>query len=71
MAMPTPCSWRQQPAAAAAQLRRSGGRGPQRVLVADVSTALETSAAAGAVWAVKVEVLMRPVGLSPPWLAMA
>ncbi len=48
MAMPTPCSWRQQPAAAAAQLRRSSGRGPQRVLVADVSTALETSAAAGA-----------------------
>jgi hypothetical protein len=45
MAMPTPRPSRQQLAAAATQLRGGVGRGPQRVFVARVSTALETSAA--------------------------
>jgi hypothetical protein len=44
MAMPTPRPLRQQLAAAAMQLRGGGGRGPQRVFLASVSTALGTSA---------------------------
>jgi hypothetical protein len=43
--MPTPRLSRQQLAAAATQLRGGDGIGPHRVLVANVSTALETSAA--------------------------
>ncbi len=60
MAMSTPRPWRQQLAAAATQLRRGGGRGPQRVFVASVSTALETSAAAVADRTIIVAVRTRP-----------
>ncbi len=64
LAMSTPRLWRQQPAAAAAQLRRGGGKSPQRVLVAIVSTALETSAAAA-------EGRTITVAVGRTWLAVA
>ncbi len=70
MAVSTPRPWQKQPAAAAAQLRGGGGRGPQRVYVASVSTALETSAAARAIRATEARVRTAPVAERSAGLAI-